>query len=95
MRLTRAARLRTASLAALSAVLQPPAAPAHAWCGEKVPGYVLPQVGRNTVRSPGKAPRRCCAASSATRGAGKTGVPPVLLVGNPGVGYDYRRTSKG
>ena len=98
MRLTRAACLRTASLAALSAVLQPPAAPAHAWCGEKVPGwaYFLKWDERPVpfIWEGVKAEVLCRVVGDKGRES-KTGVPPVLLVGNPGVGYDYLENLEG
>ena len=82
--------LQRACLAA-AAVLSPQL-PASAWCGEKYPSWAyFLKWDETTVpfEWDGQKGEVYCRVVGDKLRESKTGVPPVLLVGNPGMGYDY------
>jgi len=82
--------LQRACLAA-AAVLSPQL-PASAWCGEKYPSWAYFLKWDETsvpFEWDGQKGEVYCRVVGDKRRESNTGVPPVLLVGNPGMGYDY------
>jgi pimeloyl-ACP methyl ester carboxylesterase len=83
---------RRALLGALCSVTLPPLAPANAWCGERIPSwaYYLKWDEVSVPFSFGgeQGNVRYRVVGDQTREVA-TGVPPVLVVGTPGLGYDY------
>ena len=75
---------RRALLAAAALLTQAPPAPARAWCGEQFPSWAFylkwdqAAAGGTNYRIVGDRARES-----------KTGVPPILVVGAPGIGYEY------
>ena len=83
---------RRALLAAAALLTQAPPAPARAWCGENFPSWAFylkwdqsalplqdnPKAGATSYRIVGDLVRES-----------KAGVPPILVVGAPGIGYEY------
>ena len=87
---TRRLTLQRACLAA-AAVLSPQL-PASAWCGEKYPSWAYFLKWDETsvpFEWDGQKGEVYCRVVGDKRRESNTGVPPVLLVGNPGMGYDY------
>ena len=82
--------LQRACLAA-AAVLSPHL-PASAWCGEKYPSWAYFLKWDETsvpFEWDGQKGEVYCRVVGDKQRESKTGVPPVLLVGNPGLGHDY------
>ena len=82
--------LQRACLAA-AAVLSP-RLPASAWCGEKYPSWAYFLKWDETsvpFEWDGQKGEVYCRVVGDKQRESKTGVPPVLLVGNPGLGHDY------
>lgn len=83
---------RHAIASAVAAALAPRVKPAEAWCGEQFPpwAYYLKwdQIAVPFEYGGVKGETFCRVVGDVAREQ-KAGVPPVLLVGNPGVGYDY------
>ena len=83
--------LQRACLAA-AAALSPPLPPASAWCGDKFPSWAY-FIKWDETSVPfeweGSRGEVLCRVVGDKLRESKTGVPPVLLVGTPGLGYDY------
>lgn len=82
--------LQRACIAA-AAVLSPHL-PASAWCGEKYPSWAYFLKWDETsvpFEWDGQKGEVYCRVVGDKQRESKTGVPPVLLVGNPGLGHDY------
>uniref|UniRef100_A0A7S0L3I9 AB hydrolase-1 domain-containing protein n=1 Tax=Coccolithus braarudii TaxID=221442 RepID=A0A7S0L3I9_9EUKA len=84
--------MRNTLLAAATATLGP-IWPAHAWCGEQVPAWAFflkwDEVPAVPFEYDGIKGTCFCRVVGDVAREQKAGVPPILVVGDPGLGYDY------
>ncbi len=90
--LMQAASRRLALQLAAAAAVAAPRQPAEAWCGEKFPSwayYIKWDEAAIPFEWDGRKGEVGCRVVGDKLREKNTGVPPVLLVGTPGLGYDY------